>query len=197
MNKEALVSTIASHQPQILPETEIESAVLLLILYDEKDNLSLVVTKRSENIAYPGDYCFPGGTRDIFEQNFNLTAMREVREELNIGEECYRMIAQLDDFQDRHGNRVRPFVAIIFKKIFEENLQISDEIVNVHLLPLDELLNFAESPELEQLTRRHPAYLYIQGDIRIWGLTASIMVHFANLVFKQNRPLGHEVGVVV
>lgn len=198
MNKESLLSRIYSHQPTLLPETASESAVLLLIVYDEneEEKMHLVITKRSENITYPGDYCFPGGVKDLLDPNFDLTAMRELREELSIAEESYQMIGQLDDFHDRYGNRVRPFVAMISKKTFNESAQISnDEISDLHLFPMTELKAIHISEDLAQLTKRHPSYLYIKGDVRVWGLTASIMVHFSNLLFNLDKPIGKEVKI--
>ncbi len=194
MNKEFLVSRLTTYQAKSLPQTAVESAVLLLVVYDENGDLSVVITKRSENITYPGDYCFPGGVKDIFDRDFDLAVMRELREELSIGEEYYQMIAQLDDFHDRYGNRVRPFIAIISKNDFEDNFQISsDEISDLHLLPLSELSAIAESEELTKLTRRSPSYLYSKNDVRVWGLTASILVHFSNIIFNGNKLVGNEI----
>lgn len=184
MNKGIIVSRLKTYQPKILDETSSESAVLLIVVYDASDNLYLVLTKRSEQITYAGDYCFPGGTKDLLDRNFDLAAMREIREELNIGEEMYQMIGQLDDFHDRYGKRVRPFVALMPKKDFDSTVQISnDEITDLYFFPLSELKAIKVSEELAQLTRRSPSYLYTNNGVKVWGLTASIMVHFSNLLF--------------
>jgi coenzyme A diphosphatase NUDT7 len=193
MDKEALLSQVSSHQPKVLPETKIESAVLLIVVYDQNNNMSLVITKRAENIAFAGDYCLPGGVKDMLDRNFDLTAMREVKEELNLDVTNYKMIGQLDDFHDRSGNRVRPFVAVMSKKDFEIHARNNEEIVDIHFFPMNELTQIVVSEELEQLTKRYPSYLYHNNDVRIWGLTASILVHFGNVVFEWKKLVGNEI----
>ncbi len=192
MDKDTLVSRVSFHKPDVLPETAKQFAVLLLVVQDKYGMLNLVFPKRAQLITYAGDYCFPGGRKDTQDQNFLVTAMREVKEELNIGEELYQYVGQLNDFQDHEGNLVRPFVALMMKKDFDEHVNVSpDEIADVLFLPLSELNYLIDSRAIENHTRRSPSYVYVKGTVRIWGLTAAIMVHFFNIVFEKNKLVGH------
>jgi 8-oxo-dGTP pyrophosphatase MutT (NUDIX family) len=179
-----------AHQPVALPETSKQSAVLIIIVYDEQEKMSLVVTKRSNTITYAGDYCFPGGSRDESDINFIFTAKREVKEELGILEQYYQVIGQLDDFVDRYGHRVLAYVAMMKKMDFEQHLNASsNEVAEIYFFPIEELPNIKTNDALEQVTRRHPSYLYVDQDVIIWGLTASIMVDLGNILLGLNRPV--------
>ncbi len=194
MQKNLLISLIQSHPPVLQPETAMESAVLVIVIYDEHEKMSLLVTRRSNTIAYAGDYCFPGGIKEASDLDCLQTVKREMQEELGLLEQHYQIIGQLDNFVDRHGNRVTPFVALMRKTDFAEQASVSeDEIADIYFFPLEELKNIGINAELEQVTRRHPSYLYVNNQVKIWGLTASIMVDFANIIFRQNRPVGKKI----
>lgn len=192
MNKESLIAVLIAHAPQELADTIPSSAVLILMVMDG-DGVSLVITKRAEGIAYAGDFCFPGGMKEAQDQDFLATAQRELEEELGINAQSYQIIGVLDDFLDRYQQRVRPFVGIIEKSVFNQQLKIlAAEIAEIHFFPLLELPLFQQSEELERLTRRHPSYFFARENVRIWGLTASIMVHLGNIVYGLGRPVGKQ-----
>ncbi len=186
-----ITSLLQAHQAVALPETHIQSAVLVIMTYDEKENIFLITTKRSLKMTYAGDYCFPGGIKELSDVDLLSTAKREVREELGIREDHYQLIGQLDDFVDRRGQRVTPFVAMMKKSDFEQQVTIaSDEVSDIYFFPLDNLPQIGTSTELEAITKRHPSYLYVDEEIKIWGLTASILVELGNIIFKLDRSVG-------
>lgn len=192
MNKHFIISTITSYQPQILAVTPVSAAVVVMILEDEQNNFSIIVTKRAPNVpTYAGDYCFPGGIKEEYDSDHVATAQREVAEELAIKKNQYELIGQLDDFFDRFGNLVRPYVAWMKKAEFEKNYSEFDgEVDGIFYLPIDEIKQFKIDENLEGLTKRHPSYIYHQDEVVIWGLTAGIMVHLGNVVFGLDRELG-------
>jgi 8-oxo-dGTP pyrophosphatase MutT (NUDIX family) len=191
MKIDAIISTVNRHQPVTLPETEISAAVLILILIDEADLLSLLITKRPDIIqTYAGDYCFPGGTREQGDKDLKATALREMFEETHVSTADYQFIGQLDDFFDRFNNVVRPFVAVMTKNKFASQCQFAQsEIQDIYFFPLEDLTKLRTNAELELLTGRHPSYCYQQGDVFLWGLTASILVHFNNVISGAHLPL--------
>lgn len=175
-----------------MDETSRSSSVLALFIYDEQDNIFLLVTKRSSHLAdYAGDYSFPGGMREPSDSDFIITAEREVEEEIALKKDCYELLGQLDDFNDRYGNLVRPFTAIMSKTNFETYSKKSDdEIETLYYFPIDELKKIEMDSNLELITNRHPSYRYTKDNVTIWGLTASIMVHLSNIIFGLDKPLG-------
>ncbi len=192
MDKNTVISAISQYQPILMAETPASAAVLVILMYDEQDNLFLIITKRSNHVAtYAGDYCFPGGMRESTDQAIKITAMREVEEELGLKNDSYQMIGQLDDFIDRYERLVRPFVAIMSKKKFEQHYKNnSDEIRGIYFFPLEDLLTVQESELLSLITKRHPSYFYLRDEVMIWGLTASIMVHLGNIIYGLNKSVG-------
>ncbi len=193
-NKNEIISLIKDHPPITMKETPLSAAVLVLMMQDENDNLFLIVTKRSETLAmYAGDYCFPGGMREDSDKDFIITALREVEEELGIPPQLYQIIGQLDDFNDRYGNVVRPFVALINQLDFEKSYHSDDEIETIYYFPLIELLEIKPDANLEIITRRHPSYCYVKNDVVIWGLTAAIMVLLSNIIFNLDKSLGKKI----
>jgi 8-oxo-dGTP pyrophosphatase MutT (NUDIX family) len=186
---------IIRYTPQSLAETPNSAAVLILIMLDELQNPFIILTKRPDDISsYAGDYCFPGGRKEAEDQNFKQTVVREVEEELGLKAMHYHILGQLDDFQDRFGNLVRPFVAKVSKKNFLQNhKKISDEIVNIYYFPLAELQNIKIDDTLEKITKRSPTYIYHNEEVLVWGLTASIMVHLSNILFNLNKKVSYTV----
>jgi 8-oxo-dGTP pyrophosphatase MutT (NUDIX family) len=187
-----IITSLSHYHPHTLAETApYSAAVLILILQDTAGNQRLVLTKRSNSVAtYVGDYCFPGGMKEADDPDLQFTAQRETEEELSLAPSLYHIIGTLDDFHDRYGNLVRPFIAIITEQNFADHHQISTaEIARLYYFPLNELDKMAIDTKLEQLTKRHPSYSYTAGDVFIWGLTASIMVHLGNVIFNLNKPV--------
>lgn len=191
MNKEIIITKIQAHRPNLLAETPASAAVLVILLHDEEENLSILVTKRPDHIAtYPGHYCFPGGFREITDQDLQATVIREVEEELGIQSQFYNLIGQLDDFHDRYGNLVRTFFAVMSKEEFETKSHNSrEEVETIFYFPLADLQKIEADKKLEQISHRHPMYRYEQDSVVIWGLTASILVHLSNILYMTGANL--------
>lgn len=190
MNIDKIISTIQSYQANEMPETIPGAAVLILFVYSAAE-VMLVITKRADSIAYAGDFCFPGGMQESDDANLLATVRREIYEELGIDAEHYQIIGQVDDFLDRYDQRVRPYVAIMEKNLFVEKAhKVDQEVAAIHFFPLEDLKLFATSRELQRITQRRPSYFYVQDDVTIWGLTASIMVHLGNILLGLVRPVG-------
>jgi 8-oxo-dGTP pyrophosphatase MutT (NUDIX family) len=196
MKINSIISLLKTRNPITLLETHNQSAVLVIMTYDEKENIFLITTKRSLKMTYAGDYCFPGGIQELSDVDLLSTAKREVREELGIREDYYQLIGQLDDFVDRRGQRVTPFVAMMKKSDFEQQVKVaSAEVSAIYFFPLADLQKIGVSAELESITKRHPSYLYVTEEVKIWGLTASILVELGNIIFKLNRSVGKQLKV--
>jgi 8-oxo-dGTP pyrophosphatase MutT (NUDIX family) len=191
MKIDTIIAAVNHHKPVTLPETEISAAVLILVLIDEADSLSLLITKRPDIIqTYAGDYCFPGGMHEAEDKDLKATALREMYEETHISTADYQFIGPLDDFLVRFNQVVRPFVAIMTKNKFASQCQFTQsEIQDIYFLPLEDLAKLTTNKELELLTGRHLSYCYRHGDVFIWGLTASMLVHFNNVISGANLPL--------
>lgn len=192
MSNKSILRNLSEYQPILLEMTPMTAAVMIILLVDETGDFEIVLTKRSRTLqAYAGHYSFPGGFREKEDLDLYKTAIRETQEELQLMPDSYDYIGQLDDFQDRYGNLVRPFITLMNKTEFEKKSKISDdEISEIYYLPLTQLDQIKDDPHLHAITRRRPSYAYTHGTIFIWGLTANILVHLLNVIANKSKPLG-------
>lgn len=186
-----ITEMLQCYQPRLLAPTTPSAGVILLLLTNAELPLEIVLTERSFTLpTYAGDVSFPGGMQDATDGDLYQTAQRELREELQIQPHTYERIGQLDDFQDRFGYLVRPFVCTMEKSAYLSQLKPEPaEIERVLYLNVADLPNFKNDPVLAHVTRRSPSYsLNFEGAL-IWGLTAMILVHFFNIIHQEKRPL--------
>ncbi len=187
-------------------ENTFKSAVLLpLMVMDDK--YFVLFEKRAFSMnRQPGEICFPGGGKEPTDDYSQYTAIRESSEELGIAENCFEVIAPLDIMVSSFNSIIIPYLAQI--KINDlSRLRINkDEVENILLIPLNFFLE--NEPEVHHIittaqvpddfpfhliphgrnypfrTGSIPQYFYIwEGEI-IWGLTASILHHFIDLLKK-------------
>jgi 8-oxo-dGTP pyrophosphatase MutT (NUDIX family) len=187
-----IIKTLSDYHPQLFEETAQSAAVMIIFLHDESENLEIVLTKRALTlVTYAGDYSFPGGIKDSTDHNLYETAVRETQEELSLSPEYYQKIGELDDFKDRYGRLVRPFVVTMkksdFLKMHKESVV---EIIDIYFFPLSGLHKIKDNPDLYTITRRRPSYSYSDDEVFVWGLTATILLHLNNILTHTNKPLG-------
>lgn len=182
-----IITKISQYQPLLLPATEVEAGVMLLLLINDQNKIEIPLTKRSLSLPdYAGHFSLPGGMRDTSDADLYHTAQRELHEELNIAENQYRYIGQLNDILTRHLQRVRPFVAMMDKSDFEHTYKIAaDEISSIYFLSIDKFTAFRDDPKLHKLTKRRPSYVYREDETYVWGLTASILMHFYEIITQD------------
>lgn len=178
------LANIKKYQPKTLSKTPLSAAVMLILLYENNEPREIVLTKRAAALtAYGGQYSLPGGLCENIDIDFYATAIREVQEELGLHQNDYRYMGQLDDFYDRFKHVVRPFVVYMSKQDFLQKVTVAiNEISALYYFPLENLATFADDPTLHALTNRNPSYVFKEDDVFVWGLTASILVHFKTLL---------------
>lgn len=159
-------------------------ACVLLPLIRDNDAWSLLLSKRSADLAaHSGQIAFPGGAADPGEP-LEAAAVREAEEEVGIGRESVELIGRLDDVVTNSGFLVAPFVGIIQARI-EYVLQAS-EVDEVFEVPVDALLDPSQ-PEVRFVAfgpRKFPAYFYRYEQYEIWGLTGRMLKAFLDLVWQ-------------
>src|SRR5262245_22972875 len=129
-NIKSISALLSAYRPITLGTRPQAAAVMVILLNSSQDDIEIVLTKRSSSLLkYAGDFSFPGGMNDQDDVDLYSTATREVQEELNLPPTSYQKIGQLDDFEDRYGNLVRPYVVWMDKRVFENTYKLSsDEI---------------------------------------------------------------------
>lgn len=190
-----ILATLSHYQPVLLHNTPHSAAVMIILLIDQHDELEIVLTKRSATLpTYAGHYSFPGGMRDASDADLYETAIREIHEELNLLPTAYQAVGQLDDFLDHEGHLIRPFISLMKKENFLTSYQHSiAEIEEVYFFSLHKLNKIYDDPKLHAITRRRPSYAFAEEHVFVWGLTATILIHFFNVISGEERPLGKKI----
>ena len=162
---------------------QLRRACVLIPLIRTGDSWSLLLTRRSENLAaHSGQVAFPGGGVERGEA-LQDAAIREAHEEVGIPPETVELIGRLDDLITNSGFLVAPFIGVIHEPI--EYVMQETEVVEVFEVPVDALLD-PSKPEVRYVpfrNRKYPAYFYPYGPYEIWGLTGRMLKAFLDIVW--------------
>lgn len=166
------------------------------------NELNILFQLRSKNMkSQPGEISFPGG-RIEKNENSLMAAIRETCEELNIQSKSIETLGNLDFMITQHNKIIYPYVIHI-----EEGIKIQpseNEVDHIFYVPVQffidnkpiiKTIRILTEPE-EEFPYSHMAgameykwsegkskvYIYKYKDYVIWGLTAKIINHFAELI---------------
>lgn len=173
----ALARELARGAPRELPGHDRRAAVLV-VLYDADRTPSLILTKRTETVAHPGQISLPGGRAEAYDASLEATALRETEEEIGVPVDALSVLGRLDDVHTYGSDFVvSPFVALLsgaFRPVpSDEEVALVLEVPVADLLAADDLL----PPEPAPLELRYPL---LAEDV--WGATARILRDFARAV---------------
>ena len=176
---------ILAQRPAIeIDAPQYRRACVLLPLVRDGDQLALLFSRRSANLAaHSGQIAFPGGAVEAGE-TLDAAAVREAEEEVGIHAGAVELIGRLDDVITNSGFLVAPFIGIVREKI--EYVIQESEVTEVFEVPVDALLEISQ-PEVRYVRfreREYPAYFYRYRDYEIWGLTGRMLKAFLDLVWQ-------------
>lgn len=162
----------------IHPGTHDAAVLIPIILRD--DGWSVLFTQRSWQLRHhPGQVCFPGGRKDNTDSSLQMTAIREMEEELGITEKQIRVLGQLSSGHTFTGYQIHPYLALIQPPF--KITPAKDEVSAVFELPLETLLDLKTYQPL--ITTRNGTTHKIIGltvdGWFIWGATARILYQLA------------------
>lgn len=151
-------------------------AAVALLLKPVNQTLKILFVKRVENPADPwsGQMAFPGGKRDVRDQNLKQTVIRETLEETNINllDHC-RFLGMMGSLRStqRPEMKILPFVVLLEH---EPTIKLNEELEGFVWISLEELFQHKGAAEFS--FGKVPAY--IVGNVIIWGLTYRILEKF-------------------
>lgn len=137
---------------------------------------ALILTRRSLRLrSHPGQWALPGGRVDEGE-TAELTALREMREEVGLALTPDDIIGRLDDFVTRSGFVISPIV--LWAGPRRDLVPNADEVESIHRIPVSEFLRgdaplLDPSPDGGEPVLRMPV-----GDSWIAAPTAAILYQF-------------------
>lgn len=193
LQRVSVACALGTHRAKPLAETPRSAAVILLLVNCHRREPALLLTRRHAGMrSYANDWCLPGGRRDSEDASMLACAWRELQEETGINPSSCALLGELDDFYDGRGERVRPFVCQLSEASFRTSLNLqADEASEWMLLPLADLSRVERDSVGQTVARRQPAYLLElkDGQGMVWGLTASIIRHFLDVLTGSESPL--------
>ncbi|KAM1222309.1 hypothetical protein ACFX2J_009859 [Malus domestica] len=175
-----------------LRSRERRAAVLICIFEGAEGELRVILTRRSMNLAsHPGDVALPGGKMEKEDADESATALREAMEEIGLDPSLVQVVAKLECFMSQHLVTVVPVIGLVARiKDFKPVLN-ADEVDAIFDVPLEMFLKNDNHrfEEREWMGCKYILHLFDfeseQGPFLIWGLTASILIRVAAVIYQQ------------
>lgn len=158
------------------PALSFSPAAVLIGLAPRADGLSVLLTRRSEQlrrhtgqIALPGGRCEPGETPAD-------TALREAHEEIGLDPAAVRLLGLGDPLHTRTGFLVTPVVGMVAADAaFRANPAEVAEIFETPFAFLMDSAHYAQREMLLPTGEYRQVWVIEHGGRSIWGVTASIL----------------------
>jgi 8-oxo-dGTP pyrophosphatase MutT (NUDIX family) len=164
--------------------SHLRPASVLLPLFKKDGELSILFTRRTENVEHhKGQISFPGGMRDPADPDSVSTAIRETWEEVGIEPASIQIIGELDDHETVSGFNITPFVGKIADPFTAQICQ--EELSEVFSVPLSFFLDESNC-KLEYLFdsdgKKREFLVFQYQNYRIWGATAAMIRNFIDAI---------------
>lgn len=131
----------------------------------------MILIRRSRKLKrHPGQISFPGGFIEKDETPLQA-AIREMKEEIGVRENCFEVIGQLSSTVTITSSvNITPFLAVVFCREFWLN---KDEVEEIYFVSLEKF----KTTECVQVVmpNGNVTCRYPLGDLVVWGATARII----------------------
>lgn len=182
--------TLAAHRRRIIPREDLKESAVLLPLCWKEGEPQVVVTMRSMDVEHhKGEICFPGGRAESDDQGLVETALREAEEEIGLCRTDVEVLGLLDDHISIVGYHITPVVGAI---PYPYEFRINSESEVLLMVPLRQALQGNAWMAERSFFRGRGINIYfleIEGGV-VWGATARMLKHFADLLAGHPIPFG-------
>ena len=160
------------------------AAVLALFYPNQKNNVSLLLTKRANyNGTHSGQISFPGGKVEKSDLNLKETALRETFEEVGVLQEKIDIVREITEVYIPPSNfSVTPYIGLLNNKPL---FKVNSEVAKIIEIPFSDLLDDSRLASIS-ITNSYmketsvPCFNF-DGSI-IWGATAMILSEIKELL---------------
>ena len=208
----SILANLSSHgmEKKELPHhKELRRASILVPLFERpiqessssQSNLHVLFTQRPQKMkSHGGEVCFPGGKQDEDDRGCDITtALREAHEEVGLHPDHVQQIARMETIESKHSLCVTPIIGLIQPSSAAEPSQLTlneHEVEAAFAVPLEYFTipeNLASIQKIQYGVdgREFLMRTYLFDDpesgrqFRIWGLTAHVIHHVAELAFSR------------
>lgn len=156
-----------------------DSAVAIILFHNEAGKLCTILTRRQVyDGSHSGQISFPGGKKELNDNNLLDTAIRECYEEIGVYASNFELLKELTPlFVPVSKFLITPYVFYSENKSFDY-MRSEREVAAIHEVDLLELFQ-SEVVQIDVpistdfILKNVPHFK--QGDILIWGATALIL----------------------
>jgi 8-oxo-dGTP pyrophosphatase MutT (NUDIX family) len=183
-----ITARLKSYQPVRL-HTRFDQAGILVPVTREPDP-HIILTRRSLHLkTHSGQVAFPGGRKEVHDENLLATALRESFEEIALPPEQVEVLGPLSEVVSRYKIAVTPYVGLVPPDL----VLCPDprEIDSIFAVPVRFFLEKEpvryDDLGFEQYRLSVPCWQY--ESYEIWGMSAVVLMDFFKVVF--DRPFGN------
>ncbi|KAL6197229.1 hypothetical protein ACLB2K_032838 [Fragaria x ananassa] len=196
---EQRLETSAQHvrlqTPVKSPTTAAARGAVLVCLFQADDgHLRVILTKRASTLSsHSGEVSLLGGKKEDGDGDDVDTALREAKEEIGLEPSLVNVVTVLEPFVNEQGMPVIPVIGILNAKEAFKPAPNPAEVEAVFDAPLE---MFIKDDNRKQEMREWNGNKYLihifefemKNKYTIWGLTASILIRAASIVYKRTPP---------
>lgn len=161
--------------PIVVPRPDARKAAVFVGVHGSGSGPGLLLVKRPFTApTHAGEVAFPGGMREEADTDLAGTALRELAEEVGIGDDDVELLRPLADRSTwSSATIVTPWVGWI-RTLDRLRVQES-EIERVLVVPFEELLAGYHVELWRFAGRQREMHFFEAGGETVWGLTASMI----------------------
>lgn len=159
--------------------TNIRESAVAIVMYKTSENHEIILIQRPDYIgAHGGQISFPGGKRDLEDEDLKATAMRECKEEIGISLEEATFLGQMTPVYIPVSNfHVEPY--LFYYEQIPDFVKDEREVSAIFSISVVDLLHDGTISKMEidiqgdRLYKDIPCFLI--NEKKIWGATALIL----------------------
>lgn len=163
-------------------DTSLRDAAVLIILFEDEGRIKTVFIERTPDSGpHSGQIAFPGGRKEISDQDLVETALREAEEEIGVTCKRENFIGSLTPVQIQvSGFSVLPVICTIEK--LPQFVICEKEVRDVFVVDLEDLLGSETVKTITVRDMQIHAPSFIADERIIWGATAMVLKELKTLI---------------